>query len=103
MVSPTSCCFSVFLLLCPLIVESKPQYHNPYEKFYGSRAGQQLMEFNGYNNPYSSFSDEMALMQQYLPLHPFQKLLADSQIGFQRDDEDDENGRFFFYCYNDRN
>jgi len=53
------------------------------------------MQFDGFN-PFSSLNDEMALMQQYLPLHPFQKLLADSQKGFQRNDEDDENGRIFF-------
>jgi hypothetical protein len=98
MFSPTGYCyFSIFLLLCPLIVESKPQYLNPYEDFYGNRAGQQSMQFNGYN-PFSSFSDEMSLIQ---PLHPFQKLLIDSQIGFQQGgEEDDENGRgFFTYTY----
>ena len=91
------CYLSVFLFLCSLSVESKPQHHNLYGDFYGNRAGQQsAMQFNGHN-PYSSFSDEMALIQQYLPLHPFQKLLIDSQIGFQQDeDEDDENGRGFF-------
>ena len=94
---PTGYCyFSIFLLLCPLIVESKPQYLNQYGGIYGNRAGQQSMQFNGYN-PYSSFSDEMFLNQ---PLHPFHKLLVDSQIGFRQDDEDDENGRgFFTYTY----
>ena len=99
MIAPTRyyCYLSVFLFLCPLIVESKPQHHNPYGDFYGNRAGQQsAMQFNGFN-PYSSFSDEMALIQQYLPLHPFQKLLVESQIGFQQDEnEEDENGRGFF-------
>ena len=97
-IAPTRYCYlPLFLLLCPLIVESKPQHHNLYGNFYGNRAGQQpAMQFNGHN-PYSSFSDEMALIQQFLPLHPFQKLLVDSQIGFQQDeDEEDENGRGFF-------
>ena len=53
------------------------------------------MQLNGYN-AYSSFSDELSLIQQFLPVHPFQKLLNDGQIGFRQDDEDDENGRIFF-------
>ena len=79
--------FPILFLLCPLI-KAMPQYQDGNQQHH-----QQPFD---HFNPYSSFSDEMVMIRQSLPLHPFEKVLPDDQFETQIDDDDIEKGRFFF-------
>ena len=87
-------------LLCPLI-DAKPQYQHYYDNYWPNQQQQQPMQFDYYNRPYSSFSDDIALLiQQSLPLHPFQKVLSDSQSQSEtvtNDKDEIDKNRFLYF------